>query len=81
MKTDLSDWKLFVWAALHSPKFGWCYFKSPIVLEGRFESYRGMRVVHVRLAIRWPSIYLPYSVKSDYEEFHGIKPLYDEIPF
>ena len=76
--------KAYLWAAMHSPNFKHCYIKSPIVFQIRASSDYSGFCFSLRMLLRSPEIYMPFSVygeyckafqlTSDYSEF-------DDIPF
>lgn len=73
--------KIFLWAAMHSPNFKFCYIPLPLSLH--FKRHYPYPGYVCELHMEPLNIYLPWMVRNDYYHFNseGITPQYEEIPF
>lgn len=73
--------RAFLWAAMHSPGFKYCYFKFPLEIKIRRINWMSASW-SVEFRLQYPSFYLPWEVLAAYLDIHqpGWKDN-DEIPF
>lgn len=76
----MTDWRVWLWAAMHSPAFRFCRVIAPIKLYFQKE-YDGWSFV---INVRPLSLYVPYEARDAYWRKHkSLDPIspFDDIPF
>jgi hypothetical protein len=79
----MENWRIFLWAAMHSPEFRLCYIETPIALRFRAGSTAPGVIYWLGINFQPFKIYVPWSVRSAYSKAHRLKTYddFDDIPF
>jgi hypothetical protein len=77
----MKRFQVFMWAAMHSPGFKYCYVKFPLRVKVRRLNWVDTSW-SVEFHLQLPGVYLPWEVVATYLDIHepGWKER-DDIPF
>jgi hypothetical protein len=77
----MQNWKLYLWAAMHSDKFWMCHINLPITIKMGTSRAGEQYYVRFDFTLSLPRPYIPWDVKDQYYKSFGLTPKYDDIPF